>query len=77
MGQAEGDDDPPVETDWGSGGENCCNLFNAKVERPGDPAAVEWRGIALYRAITIISIATRRGSSTIICIGGLTTFPLH
>lgn len=27
------------------------------------------RGIGLYRAITIISIATRHGSGTIICIG--------
>lgn len=36
----------------GIGRENCCNLFNAKVEWPR-------AGIGLYRAITIISIATR------------------
>lgn len=31
-------DDPLVETNWGSNGENCCNLFNAKVEWPRDRA---------------------------------------
>lgn len=59
----------------GSDGKTVAIYSMPKWEWPGDPAgaAVEWRGIALYRAITIISIATRHGSSTIICTGGLTS----